>query len=149
MTFYDISRDGIGLAPTLLTLTWLAALVAGITLAIKSGIGRRFFYIWLVAWATMGGAGFGGIWYQHFRRVRELESGHYRVVEGRVTSFRPQVVKVGEQFTVAGITFHYDRDNLGRGGLRSTGGYDGPLHVGADTRVTYDADSVILRLEIR
>src|SRR6185437_13627657 len=86
MIFYDISRDGIGLAPILFTLAWLAALVAGITLAIKSGIGRRFLYLWLVVWATMGGAGFGNIWYQHFRRLRELESGHYRVVEGRVTS---------------------------------------------------------------
>lgn len=149
MTFYDVSRDGIGLAPILLTLTWLACLAAGIAIATARPAGRRFMCVWLAAWTTMGGAGFGNVWYQHIKCTRELEAGHYRVAEGRVTSFRPQLGKADEQFTLAGITFHYNKANLGRGGLRWTGGRDGPLHVGAHARATYDADTVILRLEVR
>jgi hypothetical protein len=51
----------------------------------------------------MGGLGFGIVWYRHIKLVRELESGHYRVVEGRVTSFHPQEGKGSEQFTAADI----------------------------------------------
>ena len=90
MIFYDVSRDGIGLAPILLTLTWLAGLAGGIVIAIRRPIGRRFIYAWLVAWTIMGGVGFGNVWYQHIKRVRELGSGGYRVVERRAPTFRPQ-----------------------------------------------------------
>jgi|SRR5579872_596151 len=149
MTYYDIGRDGIGWMPVVLTLMWLSGLAFGIWFARTTPIGRRGIFVWIVGWTTMGGVGFGNVWHQHFRRLRELESGQYLVVQGRVTSFSPQVGKANEQFTVGGITFHYNRANLGRGGMRSTGGYGDPLYVGADARVAYDADGVILRLEVR
>jgi hypothetical protein len=149
MTYYDIGRDGIGWMPEVLTLMWLSGLAFGIWFARTTPIGRRGIFVWIVGWTTMGGVGFGNVWHQHFRRLRELESGQYLVVQGRVTSFSPQVGKANEQFTVGGITFHYNRANLGRGGMRSTGGYGDPLYVGADARVAYDADGVILRLEVR
>lgn len=149
MTYYDIGRDGIGWIPVLLTLTWLSVLTLGIWFAKTTPIGRRGMCLWIAAWVAMGGVGFGNVWYQHLKRLREFESGHYLVVEGRVTSFRPQVGHADEEFTVAGITFRYNRGLLGRGGLRSTGGPGDPLYVGADARVAYDVDGAILRLDVR
>lgn len=149
MPFYDIGRDGPGWAPMALTLMWLSGLAFGIWFAKTKPFARRGIFVWILGWTAMGGVGFGNVWHQYFKRRHELESGHYLVVQGRVTSFIPRVRKASEQFTVGGITFHHNTADLSRGGMRSTGGYDDPLYLGADARVTYDADGVILRLEVR
>ena len=151
-TFFDVSQDwGELLIPLLLTIGWLLGyfvVIKVVRSSSSSGGPRVFLWVWLTGWTVGGGFGFGNVWYQHFRCVRQLRSGNCRVVEGPITSFRPEQGKVSEQFAVGGVTFEYYSANLGGGGMRSSGGASGPLHAGTYVRVAYDTDGAILRLEV-
>ena len=146
---YDVSRSPIELAPGFGTAVWMLGFAMAIIM-VKSkltGQSPRLFWPWLAVWLGLGGFGFGTVWYEHSRCVRELESGKFQVVEGQVTRLRPQRGKHGEEFAVGGVTFHNFSAKLARG--RPTAGTNVPLHVGACVRIAYDTRGEILRLEIQ
>ena len=150
-TLYDVSRDwGQMIVPILLTAGWLIGFAVFIRI-LRSDKQRKpiLLFVWLAAWTAVGCLGFGNVWFQHFRCIHELKSGHYLIAEGPITFFRPEVGKSSEQLTVAGQTFEYYSANLSRGGMRYTGAASSKLHLGAYVRVAYDRNRSVLRLELR
>jgi hypothetical protein len=118
VTFYDVSRDWSGrVIPVLMSAGWLLGYLVAIRVAKSKDQKRVFLWVWLTMWTVLGGFGFGSVWYQYFHCIQELKSGHFQVVEGPITNFRPEVGKNSEQLAVGGVTFEYYSATLS-GGLR-------------------------------
>lgn len=151
ITLYDVSRDGIGIAPWALLAMWLAGLFAvGVALRAVPFF-RWFLALWLAAWTLMGGFGLGNVFYQYVANIRALKSGSCEVVEGPIRNFHPQVA-VGhgnhESFEVGGHEFSYSATNLGSGGLRDSNSFRFPLINGIYVRI-WHRDGIICRMDTR
>jgi hypothetical protein len=78
-----------------------------------------------------------------------LVSGHYDVVEGIVTEFKPMPYSGHgyESFVVAGRTFSYSDFGIITAGFNHTRSHGGPIDNGIYVRVAYTGNT-IFRLEI-
>jgi hypothetical protein len=149
ITLYDVSRDGLGLAPWLPAAVWLAGICAGATAVKKSPSGRTFISLWLVAWTVMGSIGFGNVFYQYAANLHALKSGSCTIAEGPITNFQPQVqANKEEEFVAGGQHFGYSMSNLGSGGLRSSAGFSVPLRDGVYVKI-WHRNGIICRLDAR
>ena len=74
--------------------------------------------------------------------------GHYRVIEGNVTNFRPMPFAGHkmETFSVAGVPFSYS-DYILSPCFNNTTSHGGPIHDGLPVRISYN-ENCILKLEV-
>src|SRR5207253_2173954 len=121
---YDITRDGVGVAPIGVLLMWLGGAVVVVVAALRPRGPRRIpvpgAALWLALWLTIGGFGIGNVFYQHFRCRAWAASGSFDVVQGVVTDYQPEASspRKSERLTVGGHTWTYGTANLGSGGYR-------------------------------
>ena len=151
ITLFDVSRDGIGLAPWAFLAMWLAGICAVGCALLTVRFSRLFLGIWLAFWSIAGGFGLGNVFYQYAANVHALKTGRCATVEGPIREFHPQPPWAKgeyERFVVNGHKFSYSRTNLGGGGLRSSDGFRPPLLDGIWVKVWY-RDGAICRLDMR
>jgi hypothetical protein len=112
------------------------------------GFRRIFSWIFLsvgISWTIFV---FIGTYFQYVSMLDDYKKGHYEVVEGVVTNFKPMPYSghMDECFTVNTVRFCYS-DYGGTPGFNNTRSHGGPIRSGLHVRISY-VDNVILKLEI-
>jgi hypothetical protein len=149
ITLYDVSRDGIGIIPWFLALSWVAGIIGGALFVMKSPIGRLFLSLWMIFWVVAGGFGLGYVFYSYTANVHALKAGTCEIGEGPIANFHPQnIMRKGdtEHFVLSGREFRYDYNNIGGGGLRSSKSFRMPLRDGLYVKV-WSRGGIICRLD--
>jgi hypothetical protein len=150
ITLYDVSRDGMGILPSLLTLFWVAGIIGAAIALKKSPSGRPFLYFWMAFWLVAGSFGLGyGVFYNYAVNVHALKADTCAIIEGPIENFHPQnIMRKGdsEHFVVEGHEFRYAYDTLGGGGLRSSKNFRTPLREGLYVKIWYRG-GIICRID--
>jgi hypothetical protein len=122
-----------------------SALPFGRQLSERRGRMSWYVLVFAILWTLIAAAAIG---IGSYRAWRELKTGDYRVVEGRVENFEPMpwAGHGDESFDVNGVHFAYS-DYVVTSGFNNAASHGGPIRAGLPVRIAYK-DGQILRLEI-
>ena len=94
--------------------------------------------------------------YNQYHTIQEaFKTGHYKVVEGNVSNFKPMLAygHGKESFSVNDVSFSYSNNEI-TGGFNHVADWGGPIREGLYVRISYMehkdiTDNVIIKLEIK
>jgi hypothetical protein len=112
-------------------------------------LSRKFFGYFMVGFACLwSGLAFASTFGEYFKLDSAYRQGHFSVVEGHVTNFRPMPYEghKDECFSVESETFCYS-DYVITAGFNNSASHGGPIRNGLPVRVSYVGDAIV-RLEI-
>lgn len=147
--YYDILLAKSGVEGSITTIISIALVVFLLKRSLKTRMQLEsiFLIAWLIGVISLGGLGYGNVYYQHFRCTQWMRTGNYQIVEGRVADFVPYHKPKKEHFSVNAAYFEYSPYDLTVCGFKQLARDGSPIKDGLMVRITYQ-EGRILKLEI-